>query len=491
MHVEDFKRYFNENYKHKRSSLLLGLITAASDIVSLFLCFAIGFFTVNLFISSDINFRSFAVYSAYFPFFILSFAFFELYPAVMINPQEELRKLTMCQILVFIVISGSLVLHKAQEGEFLESIQNVLLESTTRKALSVALFITMLCSIWILPAMRAITRSYLSRFKFWGIACVAYSSSENVVPIIQKLKKNPAIPYKPVLIVSPLNENKEEVMGIPLFADTKETKKMIKDLGIKAAVISYYDENLSVLSASYRYTLTISSNETPLTLPSRLCDIGGELALLSVNNLSRRYNLILKRLTDLFLIVFSLPLTLPIFIILSLAVKLTSKGPIFFHHKRVGKDGKVLNCIKFRSMRVDAEEVLEKLLRSDEKIRKEWEESRKLKNDPRITKFGRFLRKTSLDELPQLINILLGEMSFVGPRPVTNGELAKYGESSTYILSVKPGLSGMWQISGRNDASYEERVRLDSYYIQNWSIWLDMWIIIKTVGVVLNRKGAY
>ena len=136
-------------------------------------------------------------------------------------------------------------------------------------------------------------------------------------------------------------------------------------------------------------------------------------------------------------------------------------------------------------------EMLEEILRTDPKMKEEWERDRKFVNDPRVTKFGSFLRKTSLDELPQLFNILAGQMSFVGPRPVTKEEIKKYGENAEYVLSVTPGLSGMWQISGRSDTGYEERVSLDSFYIQNWSLWLDIWILIKTVWVVLNGKGAY
>jgi lipopolysaccharide/colanic/teichoic acid biosynthesis glycosyltransferase len=124
-------------------------------------------------------------------------------------------------------------------------------------------------------------------------------------------------------------------------------------------------------------------------------------------------------------------------------------------------------------------------------MREQWERERKFENDPRVTKFGKLLRKTSLDELPQLINILTGEMSFVGPRPVTKDELEKYGKYESYVLSVLPGLSGMWQTSGRSDTSYEDRIMYDTYYIQNWSIWLDLWILIKTVWVVLKGKGAY
>ena len=135
--------------------------------------------------------------------------------------------------------------------------------------------------------------------------------------------------------------------------------------------------------------------------------------------------------------------------------------------------------------------MLEKILATNPVMKKEWEENRKFVNDPRVTPFGTFLRKTSLDELPQLFNILAGSMSFVGPRPVTKEELEKYGDSADFILSVTPGLSGMWQISGRSDTGYEERINLDTYYIQNWSTWFDMWIIVKTVWVVINGKGAY
>ena len=142
-------------------------------------------------------------------------------------------------------------------------------------------------------------------------------------------------------------------------------------------------------------------------------------------------------------------------------------------------------------MNIRSQEMLEEILKTDPVRRAEWEAERKFKDDPRVTKFGKFLRKTSLDELPQLINILVGQMSFVGPRPVTKPELEKYGSHKDYVVSVAPGLSGMWQISGRSETSYEERIYYDTYYIQNWSVWLDVWILIKTVGVVLIGKGAY
>ncbi|WP_039925036.1 sugar transferase, partial [Treponema sp. JC4] len=223
----------------------------------------------------------------------------------------------------------------------------------------------------------------------------------------------------------------------------------------------------------------------------QLKDIAGIIAFSSVHNLTFRINKLLKRLLDLFIILCLSPIWVPVFALCALLTKITSKGPVFYGHKRVGRNGKTIKCWKFRSMVVNSQEILEKLLAENEEMRLQWEKDRKLENDPRITKFGKILRKTSMDELPQLINILLGEMSLVGPRPVTEPELEKYGDYKDYVLSVKPGLSGMWQISGRSDTGYEERISYDTYYIQNWSIWLDIWILIKSVWVVLLGKGAY
>jgi Undecaprenyl-phosphate galactose phosphotransferase WbaP len=166
-------------------------------------------------------------------------------------------------------------------------------------------------------------------------------------------------------------------------------------------------------------------------------------------------------------------------------------GSPFFSHKRIGKDGKSFGCLKFRSMRVNAEARLEEYLKSSEEARAAWETTRKLPSDPRITRVGRFIRKTSIDELPQLVNVLKGEMSLVGPRPVTESELDHYGDARQLYTAVKPGLTGMWQVSGRSDLTYARRVALDTWYVENWSPWHDIAILSKTVPVVLGRGGAY
>ena len=179
----------------------------------------------------------------------------------------------------------------------------------------------------------------------------------------------------------------------------------------------------------------------------------------------------------------------PLMIVISLMVFLHDGGPIFFAHRRVGRGGRSFPCLKFRSMATDAEARLEKLLAADPEAQQEWAASHKLRADPRITRIGDFLRRSSLDELPQLLNVLRGDMSLVGPRPVTRAELQRYGEDGASYLALRPGLTGKWQVSGRNEISYSGRVALDSAYARDFSIRGDLTILLQTVGVVLGATG--
>ena len=209
------------------------------------------------------------------------------------------------------------------------------------------------------------------------------------------------------------------------------------------------------------------------------------------NKLKSKYRLALQQIFNYLLAILLLPILLPIIAILAFLIKKESPGPIFFAHYRVGKGGKLIPTLKFRSMYSDAKERLDKLL-EDDKIREEWENNFKLKDDPRVTKIGAILRKTSLDELPQIFNVLKGEMNFVGPRPVVQQEIEQYYKSDAgYYLMVNPGITGLWQVSGRSDTDYEFRVKSDKWYVSNWSLWLDIVILFKTVKVVIKRDGAY
>jgi Undecaprenyl-phosphate galactose phosphotransferase WbaP len=199
----------------------------------------------------------------------------------------------------------------------------------------------------------------------------------------------------------------------------------------------------------------------------------------------------LKRVFDIVFASVVLLLISPLFIIVALMLKVTDPGPVIYRHVRVGLWGRRFTCFKFRTMVVDAENVLKVLLNDDASIRAEWERSQKLIKDPRVTRVGRFLRESSLDELPQLINVVRGEMSLVGPRPIVPSETSRYGDRLDSYVLARPGLTGAWQISGRSDCGYDKRVELDANYVSDWRFSTDLSILVRTVGAVIERKGSY
>lgn len=204
-------------------------------------------------------------------------------------------------------------------------------------------------------------------------------------------------------------------------------------------------------------------------------------------NSNKRAYRFFKRGFDIICSFFAIVLTMPVLIVLGIAVKCTSKGPVFYSHKRIGKNGKEIGILKFRSMVVNADKMIDDFT---EEQKKEYKENYKLENDPRVTKFGKFIRKTSLDELPQLFNILFGSISIVGPRPVTQEETLLYGKDRDLLLSVTPGLTGLWASSGRSEVSYEERMKLELQYVAECSFWYDIKIIFKTIIPVFKGHGA-
>jgi exopolysaccharide production protein ExoY len=197
-----------------------------------------------------------------------------------------------------------------------------------------------------------------------------------------------------------------------------------------------------------------------------------------------------KHVMDLVIAGIALLLLSPLMLIVAALIRLTMGGPVLFGHNRIGHNGRVFRCYKFRTMIVGADEALHKYLASNPQAEKEWRETQKLRNDPRITRLGRFLRKSSIDELPQLVNVLRGDMSCVGPRPIVSAELAHYGVSALDYLQARPGLTGAWQVSGRTLLGYKDRVALDVDYVRHWSIWKDLLILVKTIPAVMHFDEA-
>jgi undecaprenyl-phosphate galactose phosphotransferase len=209
------------------------------------------------------------------------------------------------------------------------------------------------------------------------------------------------------------------------------------------------------------------------------------------NNLAQPVNSFIKRLFDMTVSVLLLVLLAVPMLVIALLIKANSRGPVIFTQERVGKKDRIFDCLKFRTMYDDAEERLNALLERDAEARREWDHHWKLSRDPRVTGIGRFLRQTSLDELPQIFNVLKGDMSLVGPRPVTRREIDEYyKDEAALCFGVYPGVTGLWQVSGRSNTSYEYRIALDSWYVRNWNLWLDIVILFKTVRVVMKREGA-
>ena len=216
----------------------------------------------------------------------------------------------------------------------------------------------------------------------------------------------------------------------------------------------------------------------------------GVCGLEMVNQGRMRAKRLQKRITDTVLAMFGFLCASPFFLVIPVLIKLTSRGPVFYRQERLGSDGKPFRIWKFRSMYADADERLKKLLAEDPQARLEWERNYKLAKDPRITLLGRLLRKTSLDELPQIFNVFTGEMALIGPRPIVAAEVHYYGEAYPIFSSVKPGVTGLWQVSGRSDTDYTRRVALDTHYVLNWSPWMDIWIFLRTIYTVLFMRGA-
>jgi Undecaprenyl-phosphate galactose phosphotransferase WbaP len=207
------------------------------------------------------------------------------------------------------------------------------------------------------------------------------------------------------------------------------------------------------------------------------------------NNLARPFSRVLKLVFDQLIAASLLVLLSPLFLAIAALVR-ADRGAAFYGHKRIGMNGETFRCLKFRTMVTDAERILRELLARDPQARAEWAATQKLRHDPRITPIGRFLRKTSLDELPQLFNVLRGEMSLVGPRPIVEAEVPRYGKDIGFYYETRPGMTGLWQVSGRSDASYARRVQLDLWYVKNWTLWHDVAILLKTIPAVLNKDGA-
>ena len=484
MTLQDFDIWYRARY-NRTSSTLTSTAFIISDLLAVLLSFAWGFFWVRIygFINDydSINAKSFITYWPYLPAFIVIFQILKLYPGVSLAPSEEIRRFTIGSLLAY----GAIIMSRLVEYGVWDSINTAFLISCGFSAI-------------ILLTSRDFAHFFLFKTKLGGIPAVIFRANETGRLVVDRLLNSSKAGYTPVLILDDDPEQGDEYLGIPIIHNTMIGPEIVKAYNIKMAIVTMTSlshsstikmMNFSVSAFRYSVLIPVFSNVSNIWMSVR--DFDGILGFATTHRLKMKWNLAIKRTLDIAIVGIGGLILLPFLLVIGLLIKATSPGPILYHHRRLGLNGAHFKAYKFRSMILNADKQLETLLAENPELKKEWDADQKLKNDPRVTKIGKFLRRTSFDEFPQLLNILKGQMSLVGPRPIVEEEVKKYGENFSRIFSVKPGLTGLWQISGRSDTNYMGRISYDTYYLQSWSVWLDLWILYRTPGVILKGRGAY
>lgn len=363
---------------------------------------------------------------------------------------------------------------------------------------------------WVLAAVllvagRAIAKRILRRLGLWQLPTLVIGRSADAEDVVAALGSEPDLGYGVTGVLDPIRGYRPSRPGAeteridsPALA-WANVAALCRRQGIKNVILAYDQADLGRLKPLLR---ELARHDVPHAIVPPLRGIAVEglqvqhfmshdvVLMQPRNNLARRFNRAVKRAFDLLASACILVLISPIMAIIA-ALVARDGGPVLFAQTRIGMHGRRFRCLKFRTMVPDAEEVLDRYLSENPEAAAAWARDFKLRDDPRIIPLGRFLRKNSLDELPQLFNTLRGEMSLVGPRPIVESEQPYYGEDLTFYLQVRPGITGLWQVSGRNDVSYPRRVALDGWYVRNWSLWHDIAILCGTVPAVLRRDGAY
>ncbi len=399
----------------------------------------------------------------------------QLYSEIWIHPVMELRQITQITTLAMLAAGiGAMV----------------------SWPLGIWCFFAWAAVVSLVPMLRTVARAVCSQRRWWGYPTLVVGVGHGATTLAQTLLDCPRSGLRPSLINDPQGILRASIM--PVVNDPATLRSMVRAEGIRHAVISLPElrsgeasELLDSFSELVPHLLVLSDASTLPTFWGAARNTGRLSGIEMRNGLMMATLQIVKRFIDLTVALVALTMTLPIFCIIPILIKLGGGGPAFFGHKRIGRHGRMFTAWKFRTMHVDGDKILRDYLERVAGARDEWDRDQKLRDDPRVTRVGKLLRMTSLDELPQIWNVLRGDMSIVGPRPIVTSEIVRYGSAFPRYTTVKPGITGLWQVSGRNDVSYDDRVRLDEFYTRHWSPWLDIYILAKTFVALIKRQGAY
>jgi Undecaprenyl-phosphate galactose phosphotransferase WbaP len=408
----------------------------------------------------------------------------KLYPGIGLGLVDEIRRLTISLTVVAII---TLVRQRPTSEWFYER--------------AVFLSVAYCICVVLAPIARSVVRKTLARTSWWGFPTLVCGDDMAAFSVDRWLDDNRRLGLRPVGVIAEPHSMELDYDSPRFLGPWSEAREIAEQRHAYWAVAVEPEETeqiqLGMTSAIEKHL----GNVPHIIVMSNLTGIPdgwnrhqmdeGLPGLLVEQHLLLPIPQLVKRGMDLAIATAAGILLLPLFIVLGVVIKLTSRGPIFYGHPRAGKGNSSFKAWKFRTMVADADAVLHDYLAKHPELQAEWERDQKLKNDPRVTGIGRWMRKWSVDELPQIWNVLRGEMSVVGPRPKPHPEVPLYGEHFQTISSVLPGITGLWQVCGRNDTTYEERIQLDMYYVHHWSPWLDLYLLVRTVKTVLFTRGAY
>lgn len=413
-----------------------------------------------------------------------------MYPSVPHPPVEEFRRLCHASLLVHVGVIAFLGLaYQTTDGY-------------SRVVISVAGLLTALLT----QSFRNWMRTALMKLNVGQIPVLMTGGGDVAVRAAMVLKDNPYWGMKVVGYFegarhlgrakrrNAWEDRRLSALGVKYLGSLRDAVAEAKRRDIKILLACQdarlFRQQMDEFAGWFTYIEYLPTAKAFPIFGSRGISIDGIGGLEMVNQGRMKAQRFLKRVMDTTLSVIAFATLSPLFVILPILIKLTSRGPVFYRQERLGRNGKPFSVWKFRSMHANADERLQRVLAGNPSAAAEWSRNFKLAHDPRITPLGHFLRKTSLDELPQLFNVFAGDMALIGPRPIVSAEVLYYGDSYKVFSSVKPGVTGLWQVSGRSDTDYARRVSLDTYYVLNWSPWMDIWILIRTVYAVLFMRGA-
>ena len=466
-------------FPNTRPYTTLALLLA--DIVALILSVSIAVVAKALSVHGNIDIGSYVQLWPFLFVFIFGYAVAGLYSGLGTGAPEELRRTTLCSTILFVFLAATTV--SLRGGS---------------RYVTWTLFLALVLSVALVPLLRECVRQVCSHAAWWGFPAVVFGAGDAGKNVVMALLQDPGLGLKPVAVLDDDAVPHQHIHGVPVLGPAGLAPILLEGQRPAYAVFAMPDipqhqlmSMIECYGARFSHVLVIPDLHGFSSLWVDSKSVGGMVGLeLRQQVLLADYG-VFKRLLDVLLTVTGFVLALPLLIPIVCWIKFSTRGPIFYGQTRIGQKGVPFKAWKFRSMVTDADKLLAACLDQDPELREEWERDHKLKNDPRVTKAGKFLRRTSLDELPQLWNVLRGDMSLVGPRPITDQEVEKYGQAFELYKRVKGGITGLWQVSGRNDLSYDERVYWDLFYVRNWSVWLDLCILFRTIAVVLFSKGAY